>query len=259
MSAVATTPSITFGGAPLAPRPSLLRLTRVELRKAVDTRAGMWLLIVTALAALALVVITLAAGADREQSWGDLFAGTQWVVSVIVPVIGILLVTSEWSQRTALTTFSLVPGRTRAMAAKAIAASMLAIAVVLVCLVLSGIGAAIGAAPDPWDLALADVGTGAVYQVASMLIGVAFGLALMSSPLAIVLYFVLPTIWAVLGEAVNALEDAARWLDMSRTMEPLIEGGVSSGEWAKAGTSLLLWLGVPVVLGLLRLSRHEVK
>ena len=33
-----------FAGAPLAERPSLLRLTRVELRKTVDTRAGIWLL-----------------------------------------------------------------------------------------------------------------------------------------------------------------------------------------------------------------------
>jgi ABC-2 type transport system permease protein len=259
MSAIATTPPATFGGVPLAPRPSLARLARVELRKAVDTRAGMWLLIVTALAAVALVVITLAAGENPDHSWGNLFAGTQWVVSLLIPVIGILLMTSEFSQRTALTTFSMVPNRHRVIAAKVLAGSALALVVVLVCLVLSGFGAALGSAADPWDLALADVGSGAIYQVTAMLIGLAFGLVLMSSPLAIVVYFVLPTIWAILGEAISALEGVARWLDLSRTMEPLIEGGVSGTEWARAGVSLLLWLGVPVVLGLLRLSRHEVK
>ena len=259
MTAVASPLPRTFGGVPLADRPSLLRLARVELRKAVDTRAGMWLLIVTALAVVALVVITLAAGKADDQSWGSMFAGTQWVASMLVPVIGILLVTSEWSQRTALTTFSMVPNRHRAIAAKAIAAIALAIVVVLICLILSAVAAAIGSAPDPWDLALADVGTGALYAGATVLIGLAFGLALMSSPLAIVVYFALPTVWSILAEAVNALDGVANWLELGRTMEPLVEGGVSGTEWARAGTSLLLWLGVPLVLGLVRLSRHEVK
>jgi ABC-2 type transport system permease protein len=259
MTALAQPVARSFGGAPLASRPSLLRLARVELRKAVDTRAGMWLLIVTALAAVALVVITLAAGKADDQAWGSMFAGTLWVVSMLVPVIGILLVTSEWSQRTALTTFSMVPNRHRAIAAKAIAATVLAVVVVLICLVLSAVGAAVGSAPDPWDLALADIGTGALYQVSSMLIGLAFGLVLMSSPLAIVVYYVLPTVWAILGESIQALDGVAKWLELGRTMEPLVEGGVSGADWAHAGTSVLLWLGVPLVLGLLRLSRHEVK
>jgi ABC-2 type transport system permease protein len=259
MTALAPTVPRTFGGTPLAERPSLLRLARVELRKAVDTRAGMWLLIVTALAAVALVVITVTAGKDDDQAWGSLFTGTSWVVSLLVPVIGILLMTSEFSQRTALTTFSMVPDRRRAIAAKALAATALALAVVFVCLLLSAAGAAVGSAPDPWDLALADLGTGAIYQVAVMLIGLAFGLVLMSSPLAIVVYFVLPTVWSILGEAISALDGVAKWLDLSRTMEPFIEGGVSSGDWGRAATSVLLWLGVPVVVGLVRLSRHEVK
>jgi ABC-2 type transport system permease protein len=259
MTALAHPVPSTFGGAPLASRPSLLRLARVELRKAVDTRAGMWLLIATALAVVALAVITLAAGKADDQSWGSMFAGTQWVASLLVPVIGILLVTSEWSQRTALTTFSMVPNRHRAIAAKAIAATALAVVVVLICLVVSAVAAAIGSAQDPWDLALADVGTGALFACASMLIGLAFGLVLMSSPLAIVVYYALPTVWSILAEAVHALDGVANWLELGRAMEPLVEGGVSAIEWAHAGTSLVLWLGVPLVLGILRLSRQEVK
>jgi hypothetical protein len=152
-----------------------------------------------------------------------------------------------------------VPDRRRVIVAKALAATALSVAVVLVCVVLSAMGAAAGAAPDPWDLSLADVGTGAIYQVTSMLIGLAFGLVLMSSPLAIVLYFVLPTVWTILGEAISALDDAARWLDLSRTMEPFIEGNVAGGDWGRAATSVALWLGVPLVAGLIRLTRHEVK
>ncbi len=259
MTALAPAAPGTFGGVPLAPRPSLARLTAVELRKAVDTRAGMWLLIVTALVAVALVILTVAVGERPDQTWASLFTGTGWVVSLLVPVIGILLITSEWGQRTALTTFSLVPDRRRAIAAKLLAGVVLALAVVLVCLVLSLLGAAAGSADDRFELPLADIGTGALYQVASMLIGLAFGLVLMSSPLAIVVYFVLPIVWSILGESIGALDGVAKWLDLSRTMEPLMEGGASGSDWAHAGASLLLWLVVPLVLGLIRLSRHEIK
>ena len=37
---------------------------------------------------------------------------------ILLPIIGILLVSSEWSQRTALITFTLVPKRMRVMSAK---------------------------------------------------------------------------------------------------------------------------------------------
>ena len=43
-------------------------------------------------------------------------------MTVILPIIAILSVTSEWSQRTGLTTFTLVPHRGRVMLAKALAA-----------------------------------------------------------------------------------------------------------------------------------------
>jgi hypothetical protein len=44
-------------------------------------------------------------------------------------VLAILSVTSEWSQRTALVTFSLVPDRRRVLAAKLVAVVVLAVAV----------------------------------------------------------------------------------------------------------------------------------
>ena len=37
---------------------------------------------------------------------------------MLLPIVGILLVSSEWSQRTALITFTLVPQRMRVMSAK---------------------------------------------------------------------------------------------------------------------------------------------
>ena len=42
-------------------------------------------------------------------------------MTIILPMIAILSVTSEWSQRSGLTTFTLVPHRGRVILAKAIA------------------------------------------------------------------------------------------------------------------------------------------
>ena len=76
------------------------RLVLVELRKSYDTRAGFWLLFTIGL------LIALAAG--RLSSWRSSlqdyavtftdFTGNVWLVSlVLLPMLAILLVTSEWT------------------------------------------------------------------------------------------------------------------------------------------------------------------
>jgi ABC-type transport system involved in multi-copper enzyme maturation permease subunit len=239
------------------PRAGIPRLSRTELRKMADTRAGFWLLVVVGLMAAAIVTITVIAGKAEDKDLASLFQGTLWVVSLLLPVLGILLVTSEWSQRTGLTTFALVPARGRVIAAKLIAAVVLGLAVTVVCLITAA--AANLVAGGDWSLSLGAVGRGALFEVASMLGGVAFGLAFMSSPLAIVLYFALPTVWAILFETIHALNGPAKWLDTSRTFEPLVEGGMGGTQWAQLGTSLALWIGAFLVFGLWRLRRTELK
>jgi len=238
-------------------RPTLRRLTRVELRKMTDTRAGFWLLLVLALLAGVIVTVTSIWGETKDQNLAELFRGALWVVSLILPVLGILAVTSEWSQRTALTTFSLVPGRQRVIVAKIAAAAGLALVAVAVCLLTAAIGnLVIGGS---WSLELSELGNGTLFEVLGVLGGIAFGLAFLSSPLAIVLYFALPIVWAILGESIHALDKPAQWLDTSRTMEPLVENTMSGGDWARLATSVALWVGVPLVIGLLRLRRSELK
>jgi ABC-2 type transport system permease protein len=242
---------------PPLPRAGLPRLSRIELRKMADTRAGFWLLLVIELLAIAIVTITLIGGKAEDKDLASLFQGTLWVVSLLLPVLGILAVTSEWSQRTALTTFALVPDRHRVIAAKLMAAAALAVASTGACLLTAAIGNAI--AGGSWSLSLSAIGHGALFEVINLLGGVAFGLVFLSSPLAIVLYYVLPTVWAILGESIHALDKPADWLDSSRTMAPLVDGGMDADAWAHLATSVGLWLGVVLVIGLWRLRRTELK
>jgi ABC-2 type transport system permease protein len=239
------------------PRAGLPRLSRVELRKMADTRAGFWLLLVIGLVAAGIVAITLIWGKSDEQDLTSLFQGTIWTVSMLLPVLGILVVTSEWSQRTGLTTFSLVPERERVVGAKIVAAIGLALLAVLACLAAAAAGNLI--AGGSWSLSLAQLVNGALFEALGMLAGVAFGLVFLNSALAIVLYYILPTAWTVLGETIHALDKPAQWLDMSRAVEPLVDETMSGRDWAHLATSAGLWIGVVLLIGLWRLRRTELK
>src|SRR5918992_5359470 len=122
MTATATaTPTVPTPHASAIERPSIGRLTLVEVRKMTDTRAGFWLLAVTALAYAALVVVLLIVADPPDLTFYGFFQATLLPAGVLLPVIGILSVTGEWTQRAALTTFTLVPERERIAAAKVLA------------------------------------------------------------------------------------------------------------------------------------------
>src|SRR3954468_5193365 len=111
------TPTIDVSSTPGIP---FSRLLRVELRKSADTRAGRWLIGVTvglALAAEVIFLIVAATHDDVEARYGDFVAVSAFVSSVLLPVLGIMLVTSEWSQRTGVTDLTPPPRRGRGGAA----------------------------------------------------------------------------------------------------------------------------------------------
>jgi ABC-2 type transport system permease protein len=260
MSAVTMAPEVAGRTPALAP-PSLLQLVRVELRKSYDTRAGRWLLLVIGLASLAVVAIELFVP-DAPKSFSDYFAFTQFPVGLLLPVLGILLVTSEWSQRTAMTTFTLVPRRERVLTAKLLAATVLAVLGVAA----AAVAAAVATLLTPvftdssldWSTTGAQVGEVVLVQVISVLVGVGFGMLLLSSPLAIVLYFVLPTVFTILVNLVGALAWVRDWLDLSTTTMPMYDGTLDGQGWLQVATSVGLWLVVPLVLGWVRIQRAEI-
>lgn len=237
--------------------PSFPRLTLVELRKMVDTRAGFWLQLATALLMLAIVVLVCIFVDDVDDlQLRDLFALAILPASVLLPVIGVLLVSSEWSQRTALITFALVPRRLRVLGAKVTAGVVLSAVALAIAFAVAVVAVAV--VGGPWELGIPVFGQIALLLVVSILMGVAFGAAFLSSAPAIVLYFVLPIAWAALG-SIPFLNDAAQWLDTTRTTEQLTERTLSATEWARVGTSLALWLALPLAVGAWRIARGEIR
>jgi ABC-type transport system involved in multi-copper enzyme maturation permease subunit len=240
------------------------RLTATELRKMVDTRGGIALLVGIELLVAALVVVQLVTGRGEARTFSGLFTTSLIPVSIFLPVLGILSVTSEWSQRTALTTFALVPRRWRVLLAKVLGAAALALLAVEACLATAAAGNALGAAfthgNGSWHFTGRMLGGALLAQLLFVLMGIAFGLLLKSSPLAIVIYFVIPNAWTVLGNLVSWLRSWAAWLDLNTTTGPLLQdASLTAQSWANVAASLGLWVLLPLGVGLIRLLREEVK
>jgi ABC-type transport system involved in multi-copper enzyme maturation permease subunit len=240
-------------------RPSLVRLTKVELRKMIDTRSGFWLLLAVLGLTFVAVLITALAGHEDDRTFHRILANGLEPAAILLPVIGILLVSSEWSQRTALVSFALVPERSRLIAAKVLAGVLLSLAVTAVAVVISAFGTAIASthAPDVWSLPLGLIGQDLIFVVTAMVIGIGFGGALLSSAPAIVLYFALPIAFAALG-SIHALSRVIEWINTGESLEQMTTALLSGHEWAQALVTLALWMALPLAIGLWRITRGDI-
>ena len=90
-----------------------------------------------------------------------------------------------------------------------------------------------------------------------MIGGVAFGAALLASAPAIVANFALPTAWAAIV-SLPFLDGIAPWVDTIRAIGPLSEEVLSATQWAHVGTTLALWMVVPLLIGIYRITRREI-
>lgn len=88
--------------------------------------------------------------------------------------------------------------------------------------------------------------------------GLAFGLAFLSTPVAIVAYLALPMVWTILAMLVSGLQEPAEWLNLDAAMATLMAGQMSGTDWARLATSAAVWIGLPLAVGLWRTARREV-
>jgi ABC-2 type transport system permease protein len=245
------------------------RLFLVELRKSVDTRAGRWLVGITVGAALLAETIYLivAASKDLDGSYGSFVAAAAFTCSFLLPILGIMLVSSEWSQRTAMTTFSLEPRRMRIVLAKllagvALTAFVIAFALVvgLVCLLLF---AAIQGQSPNWNFGWSGFAGFLMNQTFSMVGGFALACLLLNTPAAIVVYivykYVLPTLFAIGSALMVWFSHLAPWIDFQAAQNELYDMPLTGAQWGHLVVSGFLWLVVPLAIGLWRIRRAEVK
>ena len=170
-----------------------------------------------------------------DQTYASYLRVAALGLTILLPVVAILMLTGEWSQRSVMTTFTQEPRRIRVLNAK------LAVSMVLGCgaAVFGGVvtAAGLGLAATSGRALDADLTVGAItgyllFVLLNVLAGVALGALLQSSATAIAASFALPAAFAVLGTASTLVSE---WIDMSTTWNWVLES-----DWAGPTLPVLL-------------------
>jgi ABC-2 type transport system permease protein len=243
------------------------RLVKVELRKMFNTRSGSWMLVSIGVLSVIATGAVIIFAPDSAVTYDNFASAIGLPMSVILPMIAILAVTSEWSQRSGLTTFTLVPSRGRVIGAKAVATLLVGLGSMAVAFAVGALGnvagSAIAGVDTVWDISLSMAPQMVLGDLIGMAIGFTLGVVLRNSAPAIVGYFVvsfvMPGILVLLAQVRSWFEDLQPWIDWNKTQVVLFDGATNTGkEWAMLGSTTMIWIVVPLVLGLLSLRRSEV-
>lgn len=233
-------------------------LLRAEWQKIIATRAVRWLLAATAVIGIGGVAVPLLFSRDIDQSRASYLAWAGLGLTRLLPIAVMLAMTAEWSQRTAMTTFTQEPRRGRVLAAKILTGQA-------VCLAAAGFAFLVAqAAVLAAQAAGRHIATGwdwrqlagfVAFVLLTGAIGSAFGAMLHYTAVAIVSYFALGAAFSLL--MIPALQAAGRWTNTGQTY-----GWVLYGQWAghsgEIAVSSLLWIVLPLSLGLIRTLRRDV-
>jgi ABC-type transport system involved in multi-copper enzyme maturation permease subunit len=244
----------------------LSRVVRVELRKMFDTRSGFWLIASIGITGLIATVATVAFAPDDQLTYYTFAKAVGYPITVILPMVALLAITSEWSQRTGLTTFTYVSRRARVVWAKTLSSVVVAIASMLFAFAAGAVGNVVGSriagVPTVWDLSLGHALTIVLGNLVSLSIGTMLGMVLRSSAGGLVMYFVLvllvPNLSALLASSQHWYKELQPWVDLPYAQSYLFEGMHTGAQWAHVVTSVTLWIVLPGIYGLRRVMRSEV-
>ena len=231
---------------------------RVETRKLLDTRGGLaviGLIIATCLFAL----IWLVSQSKYPPTFHRYSTGAANIVAFLIPVVTLMAMTAEWTQRTALTTFTMSPRRGRVLWAKFLSGLAVSTAVLVAVLLLAAAATGLGGmihGNGSWELMGSDIRTYFIIMFLEVVMAAAFAAIAGHTAVALVAYFIFPSAWAAFAS--NVLGGTAEWFDIFAAYDRLS----SSHPFDNLGqtlTAIGCWIVVPAVLGIRRSLRREIK
>jgi ABC-2 type transport system permease protein len=259
MTSTTMTRPVPGSDAPSAAVPGIpfSRLLRVEWGKATDTRAARWLLVAVAASTVGFVLVPLLSPSSVDQTATSYLGLAAGGLTLMLPVVSILTLTSEWSTRTGLTTFTQEPRRLRVVNAKIVVSLLLAGGAAvfggLVTAAGLGLAAASGRHLDA-DLTTTALVGYLLFVLLNVLTGVALGALVHNSAAAIVLAFALPISFNLLG---RAWQPIAEWLDYPTAFTWVLDWQWS-GHTPQILVSVVLWVAAPLAAGLVRTVRRDI-
>ena len=247
----------------------LHRLVDVELRKLIDTRAGMWLLILigAVIVLVEAVLVITAINFGEVAPWSVMFAVMATPLGLLLAVLGVMTVTSEWGQRTSLVTFSLEPRRMRVVLAKLLAGLLATVVLLLFTLVftaaLNPLQATIIGQDAIWDVPRSQLVGFGILHTSAFFLGFSFGMLIPNTPAALVAYFVfrfvVPGLLMTLGMFWDWFAPVVNWVHFSNALEVVLDVAPTSEAYWHLASATGLWVVLPLVLGSVLLVRREIK
>jgi ABC-type transport system involved in multi-copper enzyme maturation permease subunit len=213
------------------------------------------------------ILIWALAANDESATFKDFVGAMSTPMGILLPVLGIMSVTSEWGQRTGLVTFTLEPRRSRVVIAKLVSAVVVAIVGLVISIGLGALGnvlfGLITGDDTVWNAGGLELGGFFLANVIGLLTGFAFGMLFMNTAAAIVLFFVysfvLPGLFAAGAALMDWFKDLRPWIDFASAQGPLYDATMTGKDWAQFAVSGLIWFVLPLAVGIWRLLRAEVK
>ena len=231
---------------------------RVETRKLLDTRGGLaviGLVIATCLFAL----IWLVSQSKYPPTFHRYSTGVANIVAFLIPVVTLMAMTAEWTQRTALTTFTMSPRRGRVLTAKFLAGLAVSTAVLVTVLLLAAATTGLGGlihGDASWELMGSDIRTYFIIMFLEVVMAAAFAALAGHTAVALVAYFIFPSAWAAFAS--NVLGRTGEWFDIFAAYDRL-SSSHPFDSLGKTLTSVGCWIAVPAVLGIRRSLHREIK
>ncbi len=192
------------------------------------------LIAVTVLLGAATAAALAAALPPGDLTFAALSDPVQSLMSVLVPLLGILLVRDATGLRSSLAAAVPAAAAVGAFGALACAAALAV--------------ASPDAAGDPWAHAAVITLGGVLVQVLAMLVGTGLGLLLRSVPVAFAATFVPLVLWIALAP----LDGLRPWLTPYETARHLLSGQMDGLAWLQWLVVVLLWGAGPNVAGAAR-------
>jgi ABC-2 type transport system permease protein len=262
-----TVDRVAVDAATAADRVRRPQVVAVELRKMFDTRSGFWLMASIAIASLLATAAVVLFAPDEAVTYSTFATAIGVPMAVILPIVAILSVTSEWSQRSGLTTFTLVPNRGRVIAAKAYCSVAIGVVSMLLAMAIGAVGNLVGPAlagvDRVWDVSVQEALLIVLANVLGLLVGFMLGVVIRSSAGAIVAYFVysfvLTAMAGLLASTQVWFRDLQPWVDFNYAQTALFDGSMTATQWAQLGVTSIGWLVVPIAVGIRLVMRSEVK
>lgn len=237
----------------------LFNIIKAEGRKAIDTQVAKIILGVTILLTVAMFAANMVLLKNRIN-WLDSYSMISGPATTILGIIFILHVCEEWTKGTAFTTYTFVPKRNKVLLSKFIVLINWYLGSLVFFLTLSAISTVVGVKlykyDISWETSLSSMVIAVLPLLINMLFAFALAVAIQETTVVLVLFFVIPPITVLLAQIPN-IGVYLKWISLEHSSSIFV-AGASETSTSQYITSVIFWIVVPFIIGVIRNNKRDV-